>query len=79
MSSVRDYFNQPVSARGGQPTPPKTSFDQSNSNTNSSQNSLLTSAFLGPRLSLNPTINFNGNGAGNQRQVVDTGSVKQNF
>lgn len=72
MSSIKDYFNQPVSNRSD-PTTQKTSFDQN------SKNDLLSTAFFGPRLSVSPTLNFNSNNGTSQRSTVDTGSVRQNF
>lgn len=60
MSGIKDYFNQPLGQRSSpfsNISNPKTSFDQSVN----SLSKLTGAMMLGPRLSVNPTINIGSN------------------
>lgn len=78
MSSIKNYFNQPIEKRSDYPNFSSTSINKTSSSDKSSNSlsNLSTALLMGPRLSLNPTINVNQkqntpsayNAYGSQRQ-----------
>lgn len=70
MSGIKSYFNQPIQNRSNYPN-----FSNTVNKTSDSLSKLSNAMFLGPRLSINPTMNFNSrqqqttssNGVGSQK------------